>query len=726
MRLVEHLIDLQAEAARLDERRVAVLIGERDETYGLARRVHDALHRANESWVAIGALDGPWELLPSGRSSHLLGRTLDGLVIDMYDSLRPNTIGQSIGAVRSGGLILFCVDDLDRWLERPLSSDERFTVYPYDTDDVTHRFRHRFVSLLKAHQGISILDVASDTIEQEGFTGGSPLIRSDIESPGDGRLTRCLTADQRRCVRKLDALIDEDEVLVIEAHRGRGKSSAAGLSAAGFAEEGYDTLITGPGYESIREVFNRAHEWLNVEVEHDGNRRHIDSPAGGAITYHPPDTVLNHTEDADVIMVDEAAAIPVGILSDLLDTGIPIAFLTTVHGYEGTGRGFSVRFKGRLEAGSRPVRYHKLTEPIRYAPGDPIEIWQFRALLLDATPPPAALIDEATTDTVAYEAIDRDELVEDEARLRELFGLLVLAHYRTEPDDLARLLDAPNITIRALTHGGHPVSVALLAEEGRLDETWCDRLYRGESIRGHMIPDLLTTQLRDRHAGRLGGIRYLRITTHQLAQSRGFGSKLLGEIHTEFTSTVDWIGAGFGMTPDLLRFWHENEYCTVHLGTSRNPRSGEHSAVMMDPLSPAGASLVDRHRRRLLDRVSGQLTDSLRTLDPETVCVALETIGPPVDIDIADWMWEVIQTTPDGPGQIATAPEGFRNLAIASLATGVRTKLTPLQRELLVRRVLQSHEWPDIMHDHPGVTRGDARRTLQGAIAILLDHHDVS
>jgi len=129
---------------------------------------------------------------------------------------------------------------------------------------------------------------------------------------------------------------------------------------------------------------------------------------------------------------------------------------------------------------------------------------------------------------------DPDELLADEALLREAFGLLVAAHYRTEPNDLARLLDAPNLAARALVAEGRVVAVALLAREGRLDAETRRRMYEGERVRGNMVPDVLTSQLRDETAAEPCGLRTVRIATHHALRGEGFGTRLLDEVHEEF------------------------------------------------------------------------------------------------------------------------------------------------------------------------------------------------
>lgn len=727
MNLAEHLEALAAEAAETNERRMLVLEGDRHRRGDVLQLVAD-LAADHGGWTALGDIDGPWETLPLNRTDRLLGRTINGLLIDATDALRPNVIGQSVGAVAGGGLVVLLIGSTDTWIEGPLASDRRLAVPPYQPADVSHRFRQRFVETLIQHRGVSVYDTERDELTVDGTTGpGSPpaTCAADIEPDAEvdpDLLAACLTPDQRRCVGALSGLRD-DAVAVVEAHRGRGKSAAAGIAAAGFARDGATVIVTGPGRDAVAEVFDRAAAVLDTVVVEEPQRC-VHPPGGrGRIAYHPVHELSDASATADLLVVDEAAALPVDRLRSALDAPCPVAYLTTVHGYEGTGRGFAVRFRDHLDASDRPIDRLRLDAPIRYRLGDPIESWQFRALLLDASPPADATVAGSTPASTSYVAVDRDDLVEDEATLRELFGLLVLAHYRTEPDDLLRLLDAPNVRVRALYEGDHPVSVAMLAEEGGLDDDWRDRLYAGESIRGHMIPDLLTTQLRDREAGASTGVRVLRIATHDAARSRGLGTYLLASIHTEFGDEVDWFGAGFGATPRLVGFWRDAGYRPVHLGTSRNPRSGEHSAVLMRAASSDGTKLLDRHERRLVERLPGQLPDALRRVEPELIVTIAEACTAEVDVDVPTWMWAAVEAAERGPGQVAIAPEAFNRLALAGLVAGAGDDLTTDERSLVVRRLLQS--WPLWeAADETGLTLGDARASLRTGIGTLRSHVD--
>ena len=780
MTLAEVAAALREEAAATDQRRLLALAGDRDSCYEAADRALDAagIDRAATTLVGTGNLG--CERVGPRRADRLLGTTRDCVVYDAHADFRPNAVGRLAGAVDGGGLLVVLTPPLDEFADHRTEFDESLAVPPAALADVTGRFRRRFAETLRAHPGVAVFDADAGVVERDGLTNPAPRLADgaaeapdagappDASTPPDagtpldaggppdsatlppGRAfpdeayAACLTDDQRAVVRELEALRTDDAseseptAIVVEADRGRGKSSAAGIAAGSLAAEGADVLVTAPEYRSAREVFVRAAALLEtMGWEFDADReppRSVTTAEGGRVRFAEPTEAVAALADGgsergpDAVFVDEAAALPVRLLERFL-AARKLAFTTTVHGYEGAGRGFSVRFRDRLADGDHAVVETRLDEPIRYAAGDPVEAWAFRALLLDARPPVAQVVADATSESVDYRALSPDELLADETLLREAFGLLVLAHYRTEPDDLARVLDAPNLAVRALVVDGaspsredHVVAVALLAREGDLPADVREHMYEGGRVRGNMLPDVLTSQLRDEDAGIPAGLRVLRIATHHAVRSRGLGSRLLAEIRAEFDGEFDWLGTGFGATPDLLRFWRTNGYRAVQLSTTRNDASGEYSALLLDPLTEAGTALHDRHAEWFGSRIASMLADPLRDADPDVVRELLRTVDAPVEVDLPAWDWRAVAASAYGPGLYDAAPRPFRRVALRYFVDG-DALLDARAERLLVRKVLQGHPWPEVADELGYHSAGQCMRALGDAYEPLVDRY---
>jgi len=734
----ETALALRSEAEATNERRLLVCAGSREAGYTAARAACEA---ADLDAIALSERDIVGRRLAPARADELLGETHDCVVVDCHDACRPNALGRAVGAVDGGGLLVLVAPPLDRWPDERDGFDETLAVPPFGLDDVAGTFRRRLVRTLREHRGIAIVDVDAGTVEADGRTDPSPKFAEVPFSPPDDAAfpksvyDACLTTDQRDAVLACEALADPDNAVVLEADRGRGKSSAAGLAAAALAADGRDVLVAAPNYRNAAELFDRAAETLGeldalVSDERDTDAAHeLRAEGGGRVRFCRPTDA--EAETADVLVIDEAAALPVRVLQSLLSVAPSVCFATTVHGYEGAGRGFDVRFRDTLDD-ERAVDTVTLDDPIRYAAADPIEVWLFRALLLDARPAVEPLVAEATPDDATYERLDPTALVGNENRLRETFGLLVNAHYRTEPDDLARLLDAPNIALRALTVDGHVLAVALLAREGGLSESRRREMYEGARVRGNMLPDVLTSQLRDIEAARPVGLRVMRIATHHAVRSRGFGSRLLSAIEAEFDAdgdrplsgrfdAVDYLGVGYGATPELLSFWDDNGYRTVHLSTTRNDTSGEYSALMVRPLSDAGTDLADRHAAWFRRRIPDVLADALDDADPDVVRGALAAASGPVRLDLTDTEWRVLASAAYGPGLYDVAPGPFRQVALRALVDGALDD--PDAERLLVVKVLQATPWEETADRLGYVSRRECMRSLGDAYRPLVDRY---
>ena len=734
---------LRREAMETNERRLLVLSGEQSPCHDAAKSALDAARIDRRETTLVGSADAlGCERVAHRNADELLGRTREAVVFDAHDGLPPSALGRIVGAVDGGGLLVLCTPSLDDWPDQSDPFDGTLAVPPFDVDDVTGNFRQRFVERLRAHRGIAILDVDSGHVECDGLTDPVPRLVDSRERPTprgdvfpDGAYDACLTDDQARAVRDLESLAEPSQAVVVEADRGRGKSSAAGLAAGSLAVGGDDVLVTAPRFRSAAELFARASELVDVlgaeresgdaAAAHGNVPQRIDLPGSGSVQFAEPTVAAERAETADVLLVDEAAAFPVALLERFLAAD-RVAFATTVHGYEGAGRGFSVRFRDRLDESVHEVTDVSLSDPIRYAPGDPVEIWAFDALLLDARPAVAPLAYDATPERVEHRELSAQELLADDVLFRETFGLLVLAHYRTEPNDLARLLDAPNLVVHALLVDGHVVSVVLLAREGGLSDDQRARMYDGERIRGNLLPDLVTTQLRDEHAAVPTGWRVLRIATHHAARSRGLGSALLDAVREHaIDEGLDWLGVAYGATPELLHFWDTNGFSTLHLSTTRNDTSGEHSAVMIDPLSEAGHALRDRTAERFRGRIAGVLSDALDDADPDIVRATLRTIPGSVSTDLTDWDWRVVVGAAYGPGLYDVSPRPFRRLALAYFVDAFESeaRLDDRQERLLVLRVLQAHDWEEVTDRLGYHSTGECKRAIGAVFQPLVDRY---
>jgi len=234
------------------------------------------------------------------------------------------------------------------------------------------------------------------------------------------------------------------------------------------------------------------------------------------------------------------------------------------------------------------------------------------------------------------------------------------------------------------------------------------------------VPDVLSTQLRDEAAGVPVGKRVLRIATHAAVRSRGLGSWLLGEIRTEFGDEVDWLGVGYGATPELVRFWRQNGFGIVHLSTSRNDTSGEYSAVMLSPCSADGEALATRHTGWFCDRILATLSDALDDCEPDVVRATLRAVDTVPEPELSVWEWRLVAGVPGGASILDTNPDPFRRLTLRHLvAPADPTALSDREERLLVRKVLQARPWPSVTEELAFVSERQCKRAVGSAVETL-------
>jgi tRNA(Met) cytidine acetyltransferase len=608
------------------------------------------INRITSRYLKIKKLNAKIDITVYENSERFLGTTYQGLVLDLINSLRPIDIGRLIGIVEGGGIIILLTPKWSEWSERKNLFQISLTTPQYP--EPRKIFVKWFQSITLESEGVYIYDVDEETIIKMSSLVSSNMHKEIIEIPKEIHFPvklyeLALTQDQIRAINLLENLINPPRKpmtrtsVILIADRGRGKSCAIGIGLAGLiytlinVKNRVRIGVTAPTLSNVQSLMLLAMKALEVLdlnyniIKKDGMVLEIKGDKF-SIEYWEP-AILNKIK-VDIAVVDEAAGIPVPLLHSIWLNFKRTIFATTIHGYEGAGRGFSIRFMKRIREDKETNLYiYEMEEPIRYGKGDPVEKWQFRVLLLDAEP------ENITEEDLKY--IEKQEFnymffdpytlftLDNEKILRSLFGIYVLAHYRNEPDDLAMMADAPHHSIRALSlPNGKIVAAAQLAEEGPIPNEYIDSLIRGGKIPGNIIPDRLLKHGRIREIGYGRGWRIVRIAVHPDIQGRGIGTYLLTKLIEEARSKgYDWIGSGFGVTEKLLNFWVKNGFTPLHISPDRNPVSAEYTTLVIKPLTDLWRDIVRILNREFRIKIIESIHDTYRDLEADVAQMLLSS-----------------------------------------------------------------------------------------------------
>lgn len=519
-------------------------------------------------------------------------------------------------------------------------------------DDVVARFNERFLLSLGSCENCLVVDDELNVLPISGGKHVKPLPPKDDDEltpnqkelaelkesladvqPAGALVGLSKTVNQAQAILTFIDVISEKTLrntVTLTAGRGRGKSAALGIAIAAAISHGYSNIfVTSPSPENLKTLFEFIFkgfdalgftEHMDYDIIQSTNpsfnkaivRVDVKRDHRQTIQYISPNDhhVLGQ---AELVIIDEAAAIPLPVVKKLM--GPYLVFMaSTINGYEGTGRSLSLKLIQQLrdqsnsksnnsetaivsrdkntdaepESLSRGLREVVLSEPIRYAPGDPVEKWLNKLLCLDVSlsknskfaakgcPHPSQC-------NLFY--VNRDTLFSyhpvSEAFLQKMMALYVASHYKNSPNDLQLMSDAPAhqlfVLLPPIEDGDNripdPLCVVQLALEGEISKDSVRRsLSRGQRAGGDLIPWLISQQFQDEEFASLSGARVVRIATNPEYSGMGYGSRAI----------------------ELLKDYYEGKFTDI----SESGELDDHTITRVSDKELANASLKDEIKLR--------------------------------------------------------------------------------------------------------------------------------
>lgn len=555
----------------------------------------------------------------ASKPNTLLGYESDNVVFDAHHGLFPDALTAISGTLLPGGFLFLLTPPLKDY---PLFSDEfakgRTSLGFEDQCNNQHTIK-RLLSCAIDHDVIileqdkpqdldalfkpHLAQLITTTEHSDNNIANLISTNTPINPTNDQQSAfKCVLDITRKAIRANQnepATSNQQQLSVITADRGRGKSHVLGMLADSLInsskDNGINYYLCAPNKASTSSVY----KYLSDATKHE-------------LQFVAPERLLESAKPNDIVFIDEAASLPIGQLIKWSQHFKYIIMATTTHGYEGTGKGFQIRFFDHLNQLATHQHFtwqqHTLTQPVRYSEHDPLERWLFDAFCLDSEPSALAFSPNEIKqgfNTIEIKYLSKQALSQSPDLLRQVFALLVQAHYQTKPSDLRDLLDAPGLHLFAqlitINQTQHVIGVCLINDEGPIingpsshGDLHQDILNGYRRPKGHLIPQVLAHHMGAMDGLNLKGARIVRIATLENIQRCGLGSDLLKAVtHYCKQNQYDYLGSSFANTEDVRHFWFKNEFKLIRQGNKQDKASGTQSALVIYGLTAQGLKLEE-------------------------------------------------------------------------------------------------------------------------------------
>jgi len=615
--------------------------------------------------------------VPFDKADACLGSEARLVALDLFNGFNPDVLCIVAGLVRAGGVLLLLSPPVKDW---NLETD-RYACWQGEARSLRARFVDYFFSLLEQDEDIGILVTPGfDFTANTSFPELMALRQTPIEQ---GK-----TAAQAHCLQRIEQwiAIGQSGIVLINAGRGRGKSTCLGHLVKRLRSS-YRIVVTANSKQTCAQL-------LQLVPDAD---------------FMAPDRLMHNGIAADLLVIDEAATIPLPMLRQLARLYPRLVMATTSGGYEGTGQGFMLRFVAALD--SQQLMQLSLDKPVRWCHGDQLEAWLDRILMLQ----PGTLKQSApVTDASGCEF----ELLEDPgdpsylAELLQVYLLLNMAHYRTRPSDLRLLMENPDLVLVIARQGGVIVGAALLNIEGGFDAVMCGEIFLGRRRpRGHLLAQMLTAQAGAKDFASFRGLRVQRIAVAETHRRLGIGTRLLNEsLRYGRQQSMDYLGASFALDPETTGFWQQAGFSLVHVSYARGKSSGDQSIVVLRSIAPEIDAEIDLLQQRIERQLPTWMTQFLQTLDADQVASLLRFARFQTSISALEQL-EI--------EAFARGNKGFE-LCFASLQKWVMQRIAQSlgpPDSLLVEKAIQNRNWGLLERE----SSEEGRKTLQWRLRGLVD-----